>query len=64
MGQFVPGHDRLSRMSSDMAIPTSTAASASMMYWMPMTLWSRLKMYLRMKPVGAGCRCTLLVSLT
>jgi len=23
-----------------------------------MTLWSRLKMYLRMKPVGGSCRCT------
>jgi hypothetical protein len=56
MDQLVPGHDKFSRMRSDMAIPTTTAARASMMYWIPMTLWSILKMYLRMKLVGAGCR--------
>ena len=45
------------RINTDMTMPTSTAAIASRMYWMPMTLWSRLKMYLRMNPVGAWCAC-------
>ena len=41
-------------MNTDSAIPTNTAISARNQYWMPMTLWSRLKMYLRMKPCGAA----------
>ena len=58
MGQFVPGQLRFKRIRIDIAIPTTTAVRASMMYWMPITLWSRLKMYLRMKLFGGSCRCT------
>ena len=37
---------------TDMSMPRTTEKSASRRYWMPMTLWSMLKMYLRMKFVG------------
>jgi len=35
-------------------MPTKTENSASRKYWMPITLWSVLKMYLRTNPVGAS----------
>ncbi len=48
----VPGHVSLIRINTDMTSPIKTEKSASRRYWMPMTLWSMLKMYFRMKPVG------------
>src|SRR5262249_18465586 len=51
------GQTRCHRISSDNAIPTSTAARARNQYWIPITLWSRLKTYFRMKLVGAACAC-------
>jgi hypothetical protein len=38
IGHSVPGHVRFIRIKIDRIIPTKTAASASMMYWMPITL--------------------------
>src|SRR5580693_1366737 len=35
-------------------MPMTTAVSASRKYWMPMTLWSTLKIYFRTKPLGSA----------
>src|SRR5829696_4717925 len=55
MGHAWSGHVIFKRISTDISIPSTTEKSASRRYWMPITLWSMLKMYLRMKPVGAWC---------
>src|SRR5215218_3656447 len=55
MGHAWLGQVIFIRIRIDIAIPSTTEKSASRRYWMPMTLWSMLKMYLRMKPVGAWC---------
>ena len=51
-GSFAAGQTRWMRINNDRAMPTNTEKSARNQYWMPMTLWSMLKTYLRMKPVG------------
>ena len=56
-GRCMLGHTRCSRISTESTMPTSTAVSASRKYWMPITLWSTLKIYFRMKPVGASIAC-------
>src|SRR5580693_7811617 len=53
-GSVALGHTRWKRISSDSTMPTTTAVSASRKYWMPMTLWSTLKIYFRMKPLGSA----------
>ena len=48
------GQTKWMRISSDSNMPTKTADSARKKYWIPITLWSRLKIYLRMNPCGAA----------
>src|SRR5438045_1310428 len=40
---------------SDRVMPRNTENRARNQYWIPITLWSRLKIYFRMNPVGAWC---------
>ena len=51
-GSLALGQARWMRISSERNIPTKTESTANKMYWMPMILWSRLKMYFQMKAVG------------
>src|SRR5580658_5949338 len=53
-GSVALGHIRWKRISTESTMPMTTAVSASRKYWMPMTLWSTLKMYFRMKPLGSA----------
>src|ERR1700691_1397138 len=53
-GSVALGHTRWKRISSESTMSTTTAVSASRKYWMPMTLWSTLKIYFRMKPLGSA----------
>src|SRR5712692_7394314 len=67
-GTFMAGHARWMRMYTDKPMATNTENSASRKYWMPMTLWSLLKMYFQMKPSGwawwaAPAACVLIASL-
>src|SRR5207245_11617531 len=51
-GSLAFGQARWMRISSERNIPTKTESTANKMYWMPMILWSKLKMYFQMKAVG------------
>ena len=44
------GYAICQRMAAMSRNPKNMNSSAVMPYWMPMTLWSVEKMYLRMKP--------------
>src|SRR5690242_13867848 len=54
-GMCALGHTRWIRINSDKNIPVNTATSARKKYWIPITLWSRLKIHFRIKPCGAAC---------
>src|SRR5574341_1533659 len=54
-GIFNVGEARCVRISRDSVIPTRVENKASNRYWMPMTLWSRLRMYLPMKLFRTPC---------
>ena len=56
-GIFTPGQARRIRISTERVMPRKTAKSARQKYWMPMTLWSWLKIYFQMKPSGALWTC-------